>query len=383
MALMFSRVARNFIKNGYFPTDEETLSRLLTCLSPSSDRFMRIFDPCAGEGSALAEVHQHLQAQGGNVDSFGIEYNEERAWHAKQLLNHCIHADLNDCNIGLRSFSLLWLNPPYGDLVSDSERAITSPEGGRKRLEKEFAKRCFPLLQAEGVLVLIVPYTVLDREFAALISRHFDRVTLFAAPEQQFRQAVILGKKRSRASDPDQRVVKRLTQARDNLYLNAEGAWVEGFATACVLPAVWRDAPYAVPPTLGSTDVMFHSVRIDQRQLKEEIQSSSALWHRFDLLFRHQASTRRPPLRKLSPWHLALMLAAGQVSGVVRSRDGQVFVVKGDTYKAKSVRTETEVNENTGDATITRIATDKFVPVIRALDFTPGSATFGRAISIE
>ena len=35
MALMFPRLARNFVKNGYFPTDEPTLERALAALAPA------------------------------------------------------------------------------------------------------------------------------------------------------------------------------------------------------------------------------------------------------------------------------------------------------------------------------------------------------------
>lgn len=88
MALMlFQRLARNFIKNGYFPTDEDTTARILAAVDPS-ERQMRILDPCCGEGVALAEVAQHIAAFGkGSVEAFGVEYNEERAYHAKTLLN--------------------------------------------------------------------------------------------------------------------------------------------------------------------------------------------------------------------------------------------------------------------------------------------------------
>jgi len=55
MALMFPRLARNFVKNGYFPTDEPTLERALNALMPS-DGPMCILDPCAGEGVAIAEA---------------------------------------------------------------------------------------------------------------------------------------------------------------------------------------------------------------------------------------------------------------------------------------------------------------------------------------
>ncbi len=39
---------------------------------------------------------------------------------------------------------------------------------------------------------------------------------------------------------------------------------------------------------------------------------------------------------ELSRWHLALALAAGAISGVVRSKSGRILVVKGDTYKDKA-----------------------------------------------
>jgi len=48
MALMFPRLARNFARNGYYPTDETTLERTLQALAPSPTGKMRICDPCAG-----------------------------------------------------------------------------------------------------------------------------------------------------------------------------------------------------------------------------------------------------------------------------------------------------------------------------------------------
>src|SRR5688500_12450486 len=108
MALMFQRLALNFIKNGYFPTDSETLASLLTALLPAQSDDMRILDPCAGEGIALAECQQQLGKE--STMAFGIEFDEERAYHAKSLLSRCIHADFQNCVIGQRSFGLLFLN---------------------------------------------------------------------------------------------------------------------------------------------------------------------------------------------------------------------------------------------------------------------------------
>ena len=193
MALMFQRLARNFIKNGYFPTDADTTQRLLQAIEPCPAGELRILDPCCGEGVALAEVKHHLDAE--RTTAYGVEYDEERAWHAKTLLDHCIHGDLQDCVIGRRQFGLLWLNPPYGDLVTDRQGVATS-QNGRKRLEKLFYQRCHPDLQYGGLLVLIVPVYALDRELSGWIATHFDRVRVFGAAVDTFRQVVVLGRRR-------------------------------------------------------------------------------------------------------------------------------------------------------------------------------------------
>ena len=83
MALMFQRLARNFIKNGYFPTNAETTRRVLSALQPGDTGEFRILDPCCGEGVALAECKHHLGAD--RTEAFGVEYDEERAWHAKGI----------------------------------------------------------------------------------------------------------------------------------------------------------------------------------------------------------------------------------------------------------------------------------------------------------
>ena len=65
MALIFQRLARNFIKNGYFPTDELSLTRILSHIAPAEEHgLIRLLDPCCGEGTALAELAHHLKGLG-------------------------------------------------------------------------------------------------------------------------------------------------------------------------------------------------------------------------------------------------------------------------------------------------------------------------------
>lgn len=371
MALMFQRLARNFIKNGYFPTDEETTARILATVAPS-DGPMRILDPCCGEGVALAEAAHHLVAAGqGTVESFAVEYNEERAYHAKTLLDRCIHADLMDTVIQPRSFGLLWLNPPYGDLVSDQVAASAAKWKGRKRLEKLFYERTIGSLQFGGVLVLIVPHYALDREFATWIARHCSSVQVFRGATDQFKQVVVFGVRKPVSEGVD-------TAARDLLV--GIGA---GDRQAPVLPESW-DGPHYTVPVAPQGEPKFFTLRLDPKQLADETQRTGpTLWDRFVTTFQSGAQEHRRPLRALSRWHLALALSAGQISGAVRSSDGRTFLVRGDTHKEKEVRVEHEVNERTGDTRETRIHLDRFVPVVRAIDFTPGSETFGEVLTIR
>jgi len=370
MALMFQRLARNFIKNGYFPTDSDTTARVLSALAAPKSGTLRILDPCAGEGVALAECKHHLGSE--RVQAFGVEYDRERAWHAKQLLDHGIHGDIQDCNLGQRQFGLLWLNPPYGDLVADKGSTGDRLGGkGRKRLEKLFYNFTVPALQFGGIMVLIIPRYTLDKELAAWVTSHFHRVQVFQAPEQRFKQIVLFGVRRrtKEARDDDPETRSRLLSI------------VSGELEPETLPETWPQEPYVVPAAAGS-EVKFHYVKIDAAQLQEEIRRNPCLWDQFNLKFRHLTlESHRRPLRPLTNWHLALSLAAGQVSGVVQSKDGRRFLIKGGTHKEKMREVRTEIQPD-DTVTSTTILTDKFVPTIRAIDFTPGT-DFARVVEIR
>lgn len=366
-ALMFQRLARNFIKNGYFPTDAETTSRILSAIEPGSQGTMRIIDPCCGEGVALAECKTHLGRD--RTEAFGIEYDEERAWHSKTLLDRCIHGDFQNAIVGRRQFGLLWLNPPYGDLVADRSGALSDGKG-RKRLEKLFYGLAHPLLAFGGVLVLIVPQYTLDREFCGMLATHFDRIRVYRAPEQQFKQAVVFGVRKRTADSAAAPEVKARLEAAVALGEKLD-----------VLPERWSEETYRVPAS-NATEVKFVCGIVDAKQLADEVSKLPTLWNQFGLRFGQFAQGHRPPLRGLSRWHLALALAAGQVSGAVTSRDGRTYVVKGDTHKEKEVKVDVEETED-GRSTEVRILTDRFVPVIRAIDFTPHSPTFGGVITIR
>lgn len=365
MALIFPRLAQNFVKNGYFPTDADTLARICSAIDIDGGH-LRIVDPCCGEGAALDLIKTHLTNCGANVESLGVEFDKERAWHAKQLLDTVIHSDVNDVFLTHRSCGLLFLNPPYGDVVSD--KAGLGDNRKRERLEKIFFRKTMSYLQFGGILVLIVPHYVLDSDFANLIARNFQRVEAFLAPEQQFKQAIIFGVKR-RSDQPDPDTVKRLMAIGSGTLPPEQ-------------PLQWPGEPYCIPAP-PSAPVTFIANRIDAMQLQAELvrMSANSLWPRFQAMFGNQVASPRRPLRDLSKWHLALALAAGQISGLVKSADGRTYLIKGDTFKEKDKHVDVTEKED-GTISETIILTDKFVPVIKAIDFTPGHH-YGEIVTIR
>ena len=365
MSLIFPRLARNFIKHGYFPTDEVTLSRILSALDCSATH-IRMLDPCCGEGTALAEFQHHCRELGTTVESYGIEIDQERAQHAKSLLGMVARADHNDVLLTARSMSFLFLNPPYGDVVKDG--AGLSNSTVRERHEKLFCRRHFQSVQFGGVMVLIVPFYVLDEELSVMIARNFNQVRVYLAPEQRFKQAVIFGVKQ-RAMFPDMTVTKHLQAF-------GKGEHHE------TLPEVWPHMPYAIPDTRLSDEFSFRLIPLDVEQLSEALaMTRTTLWSDFGRFFGSVQQDTLRPLCQPSEWHVALMLAAGQVSGVVRNAVGEVLLVKGDTYKAKKDRLE-QVADEDGEIRTTRISTDVFVPNIKAINFTPGHK-LGQIINVR
>jgi tRNA1(Val) A37 N6-methylase TrmN6 len=368
MGLMFARLARNFIKNGYFPTDEETLRRVIQmvrCSGPGPHRFL---DPCCGEGTALADLRQGLldaaaeedpHGRAPDIEALGIEFDQERAWHAKRYLSRVIHSDFHDVVVKARSIGLMFLNPPYGYGVSDHANRNAGSVDAEKaeRLERTFLFKCTPLIAHGGVLVFIVPHYALDDEIRVHLARNYEDLQVFMAPEQQFKQCVVVARRR-KAGNASKQVQDVLARALAN-------------DAVPVLPEEWVASPYVVPAATEQ-EFNFHAVRIDAPQLGDELERHRAqlLWSNFGTHFRRSTAACRPPLRELTPWHLALSLAAGQVTGRFRSAEGREFLLKGDTYKQKQRTVTMDVNEK-GEASEVITMLDRFVPVINAIEFTP------------
>lgn len=368
--LMFQRIAHNFAKNGYYPTDAETMSAILSALAPADSRQIKILDPCCGEGTALAEVKHALGAD--QTLAYGVEVDRERAYNAKSLLDHVIHGDMQRCQIEKKAFGLLFLNPPYGRLMTD--RAQTGlGDKQEKRLEQLFLRLSLQSLKIGGVMVLIIPDTCLSPAMSEIIAANFKDVRVFRAATDRFRQLVIFGV----------RTKRRTSGLKPVLPKADDGTYVVSDETAPVISEEVFDDAYAVPSDDQSVKKFF-TYEIEDEQLGAEIARFPCLWGQFDQRFRRHELAPRRPLCKLSKWHLSLMLASGELSGIINAKNGRRLLLKGDTYKVQDEKVEhLDPTEDRPDGTVVTTKTDRFVPMIRAVDLTEGAPTFGEVLTIK
>lgn len=368
MALISPRAAHNYAKNGYFPTDEKTVDAIISKFK-QHDYSIRIFDPCIGEAKAINKIANSISH---NRELYGIEYSHERAIVAKPYCDKFLRSDLFDTAIAQQSFGLVFLNPPYGNLMKETSDLTMNVQNECRRLEKQFYQFIVPTLQYNGILVLIIPYTQLDKQFSNWITNQFTDISVYSACDQQFKQIVIFGKK-VRQND--------ITSTEKNTVRAKFEAIFEGK----LIPEridVTDTTLYEIPRIISDVK-FFYKLSFTDEELLQEINSIKCLWSNFDLFLKDKEQGKRQPLCKMSDWHLSLALAAGEINGIVQSESGKVFIIKGNTYKSRTKIINKVFDDDTGDYNFETIYTDKFIPSIKAWDMTEGSNSFGELFTIS
>ncbi|EHK6027571.1 SAM-dependent DNA methyltransferase [Vibrio parahaemolyticus] len=363
MAIMHPRVAHNYLKDGYYPTDEATLHQIALRLSLKAGT-QRLLDPCCGEGLALAQLVRDLpRHKASELHTYGVELDAGRANAAASRLDSVLRSNAFDTVIGAGSQSVLFLNPPYGDTVTDQ---MEKQARDMARLEVQFTQRQLPTLKRDGVFVLVVPLPSLTPAFCRYLAMRLREVQVFHASTDRFKQVVLLGRK------ADMR--DRVHQAERTL--TAEALMQVGQGEG--IPESLRHSTVFEVAAVSAAPFRFEMVRPDINQLEQAFDAHQGLWSSFEVQFANARQRDIPrPLRRLSPWHLSLSLAAGQIAGKVVSSDGQrTLLVKGGTQKVQ--RTVTHVDEH---QTVTTTV-DQFKPLIRGIELTQGES-FGRIVVIE
>ena len=328
-------------KMGYYPSPEGVTEIIMKYLKRECQGLIKILDPCAGEGTALYIIGKHLQAE-----TYGIEIDLERGGKARDILTRFLVTDYQNTRISHKSFSLLWLNPPYdwSAPVGEIEKS--------ERYERIFLRDCIPYLCAGGILVYLIPQRRLDGHIARMLSYRFERLSIFRFPEEDYRafkQLVILG------------VLKKKPEKDDEgaLYLKNCGLRK---AIVPYLPETPQDI-YEVPVSPSQTRFVFMNKTIDPEELTKEIREHGLFEQLSEMTTPLRMTEKIRPVMRLRYGHLAQIIACGFMNGVVWDRDKRKpLLVKGATKKEikHSVEKEGDIERH--------IERDQIKPFIQAFD---------------
>ena len=259
MALMFPRRRAISSVTATSPPTGRRWSGPLSAMAPSPGS-MSILDPCAGEGVAIAEAAHALGRE--QVQAFAVEYDAERARHARQLVDRCIHGDLMGHADLAPVLRAAVAEPPYGDLSKDVNGNIGYQGPGPCAAGKAvLSARAAAAAKYGGVLIFIVPSYVLDPELVGWLTRHLKDLRIYRAVETQFKQVVIFGRRvrqRDRASESAKALRGLLLQIG------------QGDAEAEELPLEWPFLPYTVPASPAEPE-HFYRVTMEPEQFADEV----------------------------------------------------------------------------------------------------------------
>lgn len=313
---------------GYFPTPSKVVNVLQTWLAFEPGG--HVLDPCCGQGQALETLTRDA-----DVTTYGIELDRHRADEAKAILDKVGKGAIEDARISNYTFGMLYLNPPY-----DHEKG---ERGARARKELSFLRRTTQYLAMDGVLVYIIPLRQLANA-AAFLDNRFDRITVRRFPDPEwdhYKQCVVFARRIPGIRRGDDKGPDELTA--DDLEAMATGGQQD---VPVLEPREWRDPSYTVPAT--DAPDLFRPGYLDPQDVMAELQDGR-LWDQVrERTVGLDDVTHHPPL-PLHKGHLAIMLASGELDGVMGWGDS-LHLAKGHVKKITHVETN-PVDTQEGRAT--------------------------------
>src|SRR5215471_7345303 len=281
MSRPFSR-----IKLGYYPLPVEEAQNIRTLLVPSGA--YSAIDPCAGDGSAVIEITRgtgaHLRA---------IELDADRAAACAQKGIETVHGSAFECRVPAESCSLLYLNPPYDTELGPHDN---------KRMEFVFLEHCYRWVIADGVLVFVIPVTVLSA-CARLLASQFEGIGIFRLTHPEcvrFKQMVLFGKRKKSHARGDPASAEALVRASYHQEL---------------IPPLGEQVVerYAIPPSPPAT-INYTGLPLDV--LEDALQRSAAMRNARGVLVRKQQKLSGRPVLPLHKGGVGLLACSGMLNGV-------------------------------------------------------------------
>ena len=269
----------------------------------SQDQPHLLVDPCAGDGTAIAEPRKRWFPESEREASiYAVELEEQRAKDLRLRLSvnsgshrdvslHCdaFHLDITPQD----GASLLYLNPPY-----DFDKV-------HGRLEQRFLERwTAALLPGEGVLLFVVPFYALQAS-AGFLARNYQNLRAWRFPEaffQAFRQCVLVARRRS-APLPENALDQRRIER-----------WASDASAMPELREHSDDPVFRV--CADRAGLRLEEVSLDLQGLLTGFQP----WHRagfagLNRTVRDMIGAKFPVAQPPRPAHIALALSVGTLNG--------------------------------------------------------------------
>ena len=323
-------------KGGYYAAPPEAVAMALEYLQPPEGKRYTVFDPCAGEGAAIRQIADALDARAFPCTAYAIELSEDRAEVLKTVLpegNAIAPASYFGCAISPHFASLIWCNPPFDDRM-----------GGGGRVETDFVYRAIDHLAPHGILALVCPQHVAENyRTMSLLTEQFESDTMCAMPfpddVRHYDEVIVLCRKLD-------------VPGRDQ-WCNMNNQYAQ---------AARRRVIHELPP--GRRPIRFAKCELTEDEVIRALKDSPL---RRVLAVPREQPLPRPPMSP-GQGHRAMLLASGFIDGLVEPEGEPPHVVRG-TCRKKQYVAEQSVTENLdGSVTSKTVTAEKMQLVVRALD---------------
>ena len=297
----------------YYAMDHNMLRRMRDSIINTNA--LNIFAPHCFNGITVKDFAKEKDNTFGSTSNYISE--------AKSRMTRVIKGELKGSHITNQFFDVLFLIPNVTyKLEKDAFGKVAEPH------EKVFIKNCIKYCRQDGLIVMVLPTTRVDANFAFYLSKILsDNTIIVKEPNSRLERVVIMGQKNiSQKSKPE--LYQRLK------YMNYD-----------TLPMPDAIVPTFSIPTAELKLDFFRGSKLDTDDILEAAQS--ALIDNFlnsqtqPLVVKDQS-----PLLPFNIGQVGLVLTSGCLDGVVEEVDGVYHVIKGMTTKLTTTQTEVSETDN-------------------------------------
>lgn len=310
-------------KMGYYPVPPLALAEIMKVI-PSGHPGIHVFDPCAGQGMAIKQIAETIGVPQSNVWAIELDYSRGAACqNAMPNANVIYPASFFGTQFGSGAFSLVYCNPPFDPSTTDG------------RIEIEFLKRATEGLVVGGIMLFVCPEpTTYNTHFRSHMDSMYEWwvVVPFPAAHRNSKEVFVLGKRGP--------------------------SWqMAGPKRKHTLPK------FTLPASEGSAKY-WKKTGLTPEEIAETIKNSPLNRH-LDTIPRRALA--RPPLQ-LGHGHLALLIACGELDGLVCPPGEKPHVIRGVARKVRHViSTDKAVDVKANEEVVTQREAERIQLVVRML----------------